>query len=85
VLGFLTGPCPVGFEGRTHCINEDVQARGWVFVDGHARTKYKLGTRAAGPCKVLFRGEGTFSVDIGGYPETVSSYHVRAGPGPPGI
>jgi len=55
-----------------------------VFVDGHARTKYKLGTRAAGPYKVLARGEGTFSLDIGGYPETVSNDHVTAGPGPPG-
>ena len=55
-----------------------------MFVDGHARTKYKLGTRAAAPYKVLFRGEGTFSSDIGGYPETVSSDHVTAAQGPPG-
>jgi len=55
-----------------------------VFVDGHTRTKYKLGTRAAGPYKVLSRGEGTFSLDIDGYPETVSSDHVMAAPGPPG-
>ena len=55
-----------------------------MFVDGHARNKYKLGTRAAGPYKVLSRGEGTFSLDIGGYPETVSSDHVTAAPGPPG-
>jgi len=55
-----------------------------VFVDGHTRTKYKLGTRAAGPYKVLSRGEGTFSLDIDGYPKTVSSDHVTAAPGPPG-
>ena len=55
-----------------------------MFVDGHARTKQQLGTRAAGPYKVLARGEGTFSLDIGGYPETVSSDHVTAAPGPPG-
>jgi len=55
-----------------------------VFVDGHTQTKYKLGTRAARPYKVLSRGEGTFSLDIGGYPETVSSNHKTAAPGPPG-
>jgi len=33
---------------------------------------------------VLSRGERTFSLDIGGYPETVSSDHVTAVPGPPG-
>jgi len=51
-----------------------------VFVDGHARTKYKLGTREAGPYKVLSREDGTFSLDIGGYPETVSRDHVTAAP-----
>jgi len=55
-----------------------------VFVDGHVRTKYKLGTRAAGPYKVLSRGEGTISLDIGRYPETVSSDHTTAAPAPPG-
>jgi len=55
-----------------------------VFVDVHTRTKYKLGTRAAGPYKVLSRGEGTFSLDIYWYSETVSSDHVTAAPGPPG-
>mgnify|MGYP000008370137 CR=1 FL=1 len=48
------------------------------------RTKYKLGTRAAGPYHVLSRGEGTFSLDLGGHPETVSSEHMTAVPGPPG-
>jgi len=48
------------------------------------RTKYKLGTRAAGPYKVMDRGEGTLSLDIGGYPKTVSSDHVTATLGPPG-
>jgi len=52
-----------------------------VFVDGHTRTNYKLGTRAAGPYKMLSRGEGTFSLDIGGYPETMSSDHVTEAPG----
>jgi len=72
------------YEARVRPVNKDVHAGDWVFVDGHTRTKYKLGTRAAGPCKVLSRGEGTFSLDIGGYPETVSSDHVTAAPGPPG-
>ena len=72
------------YDARVRPVNKDVQAGDWVFVDGHARTKYKLGTRAAGPYKVLARGEGTFSLDIGGYPETVSSDHVTAAKGPPG-
>ena len=54
-----------------------------MFVDGHTRTHNKLGTRAAGPYKVLSRGEGTFSLDIGGYPERASIDHVTAAPGPP--
>ena len=33
---------------------------------------------------MLSRGEGTFSLDISGYSETVSSDHVTAAPGPPG-
>ena len=33
---------------------------------------------------MLSRGERTFSFDKGGYPETVSSDHVTATPGPPG-
>jgi len=53
-------------------------------VHGGGRTKYKLETRAAGPYKVLISGEGTFSRDIGGCPETVSGDHVTAAPGPPG-
>jgi len=72
------------YDARVRPVNKDVHAGDWVFVDGHARTKYDLGTRAAGPYKVLSRGEGTFSLDIGGYPETVSSDHVTAAPGPPG-
>jgi len=72
------------YDARVRPVNKDVQAGDWVFVDGQARTKYELGTRAAGPYKVLTRGEGTFSLDIGGYPETVSSDHVTAAPGPPG-
>jgi len=70
-------------DARVRPGNKDVQAGDCVFVDGHAQTKYKLGTRAAGPGKVLARGEGTFSLDIGGYPETVSIDHVTAAPGPP--
>jgi len=71
------------YDFRVRPVNTYVQAGDWVFVDGHARTKYKLGTRAAGHFKVLTRGEGTFSLDIGGYPETVSSDYVTAVPGPP--
>ena len=54
------------YDARVRPVNKDVQAGDWVFVDGHARTTYKLGTRAAGPDKVLARGEGTFSLDIRG-------------------
>ena len=55
-----------------------------MYVDCNARTQHKLETHAAGPHKVISRGEGTFSLDIGGYPETVSSNHVTAGPDPLG-
>jgi len=72
------------YDAGVRPVNKVVPAGDWVFVDGRARTKYKLGTRAAGPYKVLTRGEGTFSLDIGGYPERVSSDHVTAAPGPPG-
>jgi len=72
------------YDARVRPVKKDVHAGDWVFVNGHARTKYKLGTRAAGPCKVLTRGESTFSLDMGGYPETVSSDYVTAAPGPPG-
>jgi len=72
------------YAARVRPVNKHVQAGDWVFVDGNARTKYKLGTRAAGPYKVSSRGERKFSLDIGGYPETVSSDHVTAAPGPPG-
>ena len=72
------------YNDRVRPVNKDVQAGDWVFVDGRARTKYELKTRAARPYKVLSRGEGTFSSYIGGYPETVSSDHVAAAPGPPG-
>ena len=56
------------YDARVRPVNKDVQAGDCVFVDGHARTKYKLGTRAAGPYKVLARGEGTFSLDIASLP-----------------
>jgi len=36
-------------DARVRPVNEHVQAEDWVFVDRHARTKYKLGTRAAAP------------------------------------
>jgi len=55
-----------------------------VFVDGHARTVYKLGTCAIGPYEVFSRREGTLSVSIGEYPESVREDHVSAPPGPPG-
>jgi len=72
------------YDARVRPVNKDVHAGDWVFVDGHARNKSKLATRAAGPYKVLSRGKGTFSLDIGGDPETVSSDHVTAASGPPG-
>jgi len=65
-------------------MNKDIQAGDWVFIDGHARTKHRLRTHAAGPHKVLSRGEGTLWLDIGGYPETVSSELVMAAPDPLG-
>ena len=72
------------YDARVRPVNKQIQAGDLVFVDGHARTKHKLETRAAGPHKVLSRGEGTFSLDTGGYPETVSSDHVTAAPNLPG-
>jgi len=72
------------YDARVRPVKKDVQAGDWVFFDCHARTDYKLGTRAAGPYKVLSHGKGTFSLNIGGYPETVSIDHVTAAPGPPG-
>ena len=33
---------------------------------------------------MLIPGEGTFSLDVGGYPETVGSDHVTSAPVPPG-
>jgi len=72
------------YGARVRPVNKEVRAGEWVLVDGDVRSKYKLGTRAAGPYKVLTRGEGTFSLEIGRYPETVSSDHVTAARGPPG-
>jgi len=72
------------YDARVRPVNKDVHAGDWVFVDGHTRTTYKLGTRAAGPYNMLSRGEGTFSLDIDGYPDTVSSDHMTAAPGMPG-
>jgi len=72
------------YDARVRPVNKDVHAGDWVFVDGHTRTKYKLRTRAAGTYKMFSRGEGTFSLDIDGYPETVSSDHMTAAPGMPG-
>jgi len=66
------------YDARVRPVNKNVHAGDWVFVDGHTRTKYKLGTRAAGPYKVLSRGDGTFSLDIDVYPESVSRDHRRA-------
>jgi len=43
------------YDARVPPVNKDVKAGDWVFVDGLARTKNKLGTRAAGPYKVLSR------------------------------
>ena len=40
------------YDARVRPVNKDVHAGDWVLVDGHARTKYKFGTRAAGPYKV---------------------------------
>jgi len=72
------------YDARVRPVNRNIHAEDWAIVDGHTRTNFKLGTRAAGLFEVLSRGEGTFSLDIAGYPETVSSDHVTAAPGPPG-
>jgi len=72
------------YDARVRLENKDIQEGDWVYVDSHARTKHKLGTHTAGPHKVLSRGERTFSLDIGGYPEPVSSDHVTAAPDPLG-
>jgi len=72
------------YDARVRPVKTDVHAGDSLCVDGFARKNYMLGTRAAGPYKVLSRVEGTFSLDIGGYFETVSSDHVTAAPGPRG-
>jgi len=46
------------YDAHVRPVNKDVQAGDSVFVEGHAQTKYKLGTRAAGPYKVLTRWVG---------------------------
>jgi len=71
-------------DARMKPVNKDMQAKSLMFVEGHARTKHKLRTHAAGPHKVLSRRKGTFSLDIGGYPETVKSDHVTAAADPLG-
>jgi len=65
-------------------VNADIQAGDWVFVDGHARMTNELGTRAAGTRNVPSRGEDIFSLDIGGYPETLSRDPVTAATDPLG-
>jgi len=72
------------YNARVRPVNKDIQEGDWVFVDGYTRTRHKLGTHAAGPHKVICRGEDTLSLEIGGYPETVSSDHVTAAPDPLG-
>jgi len=72
------------YDARVRPVKKDIQAGECVFVDGHARTKNKLGTHEAGPHKVPSIGEGTLSLDIGGYSETVSSDHVTPAPDPQG-
>ena len=47
-------------DARVRPVHKDVQAGDWVFVDEHARTKYKLETRAAGPYKVFPAGRARF-------------------------
>jgi len=54
-----------------------------VFVDGHAKTK-TLKIRVLGRQKFLSRVEGTFSLELRGYPETVSNEHVTAAVDPVG-
>jgi len=72
------------YDARVRPVHKVVHAGDRLFVDGRMRTEYQLGTREAGPYKVLSRGEGTFSLDIDGNPETVRSDHVTAAPGSPG-
>jgi len=45
------------YDARVRPINKDVHAGDWVSIDGHARSNYKLGTRAAGPYKSLLAGD----------------------------
>jgi len=68
------------YDACVRTLNKDIQAGDRVFIEFHARTKQKLGTQAAGPHKVQFRGEGTFSLDIGGYPMTGSRDQGTAAP-----
>ena len=53
------------YDARVRPVNKEVRAGEWVLDDSDVRRKYNLGTRAAGPYKVLTRGEGTFSSEIG--------------------
>jgi len=39
----------MSYDARVRPVNKEIQAGDWVLVDGHVRTKHKLGTRAAGP------------------------------------
>jgi len=73
-----------GYDAMVRPVNRNLKAGDWVFLDGNAKAKQKLGTRAVGPHKVLARGVGTFKLDVGGYPETVSIDRVTAAPEPYG-
>ena len=72
------------YDVKVRPVNRDLNAGDWVFLDGNAKPKQKLGTRAVGPHKVLARGVGTFKLDVGEYPETVSSDRLTAAPDPDG-
>ena len=68
------------YNARVRLVNEGISVRDSLFVGGHTNTKEKLGTHVVGPHKVLGRGNKTFWLDIGDYPETVSRDHVTAAP-----
>jgi len=38
-----------GYDAKVRPVNRDLKAGDWVFLDGNAKPKQKLGTRAVGP------------------------------------
>lgn len=72
------------YDAKVREVNKDVAIGDWVFVDGHAKSKQKLGTHSTGPFEVLGRDGHTITIDVDGYPDRVSSDHVVSASQPTG-